>query len=199
MTNSTEYAAYAKYVEGIQKKQRNLNLYGQLGGHRDSEMQKTYNAEFEFQRMDCGHERMSQEDARKFFAKVMRSKKITTIFRAGYRVTPKTMTLSFFESRRWAGRAMLNRVEMNTLFGVDKYSMLHEIVHGCGWDNHGVMFRKHLISLVSCFMGWDAGQALKKTFKSHGLRVAPPPLNIKTFDQWVKTYRSLQAARSARS
>jgi hypothetical protein len=64
--------------------------------------------------------------------------------------------------------------------------------------HHDVGFRICLLKLVSRFLGREQAQELKSQFKARKLKVTISN-NIKSPEQWFKTYERLESARAARA
>lgn len=156
---------------------------------RDSERQKTYNAEFSFE-ADFSHvrERMDFKDCQKFVKRVMKSKlweefankkcEMHRIDRA-----PTNVTIVEFNSKSWAGVCYGNLIKLDKITGMNKYVILHELAHAAGFGHHDYRFRWALLKLVSRFLGQSEAKGLKKSFREHKLRYTKP--TIKEPEAWL--------------
>lgn len=76
--------------------------------------------------------------------------------------------------------------------------VLHEIAHhlaGCH-HSHDHVFANTMLTLVSYFVGADAGATLKASFKEHRVRIRPKATRTLTPEQKAAAIANLQAART---
>jgi acyl carrier protein phosphodiesterase len=96
---------------------------------------------------------------------------------------------------RTAGLATWGQITLCPTSGFNMYVLLHELAHVAGHMHHDLSFRQTLVKLVSRFMSAKAGDILKKTFRSSGLRMHRKTTTM-TAQQWVRTYRRMAAVRT---
>lgn len=96
---------------------------------------------------------------------------------------------------RTAGVATWGQITLCPTSGFNMYVLLHELAHVAGHMHHDLSFRQTLVKLVSRFMSAKAGDLLKKTFRSSGLRMHRKTTTM-TAQQWVRTYRRMAAVRT---
>lgn len=176
-------------------------------GHRgkDSERQKTYEAEWRYQaNFGSGIEFESIAEVQKFVNKVVKSKtfvkmwadansnnNIERLFMGNaVRVSAKQRNTG----RGSAGLASPNKIVLDTLCGMNQYTVLHELAHCVGHWHHGRSFRQTLVKLVSRFMGAATATFLKEEFKAGKLSYgnARKPM---TFERWVESKNRLEKMR----
>jgi putative metallohydrolase (TIGR04338 family) len=158
---------------------------------QDSERQKTYRAEWAFQARVPNPTFKSIEDAQKYAKKIYKSKTwqklwsenvqkdVMTILRS----TPKVVAKQRNSGRGTSGWTNGYSVTLDTMCGLNVYTLLHELAHCLGNMHHGRSFRKTVLSLVSRFMGRDAAKVLKEEFKKQKLACGEERKPM-TFEQW---------------
>lgn len=190
-----EWAVYAsKKISKIKRgRTRDTN--------RDSFMRKVYKAEwiFETPLRQKGKIRkfFTEEEAQKYADKVTKSKTWEKIKHprayadAGVKVASKKL------NKRLAGQAYMDRITLHSDFGMDEYTLLHELAHCAGYMHHDLSFRKALVALVSRFMGREEAKQLKAAFKKVGLQMRESK-KVMMFDEWNKMRLRMEKARAAR-
>lgn len=177
---------YATYLRNHAKKQNR----GARG--KDSERQKTYEAEWRYQaNFGSGRQFSSVDEVQKYVDSITRSKTYSKLVAEGQnierlfisnrvRVAPKLRNTG----RGTAGMARAGHITLDTRVGMNQYTVLHELAHCVGHWHHGRSFRQCLLKLVSRFMSKADAQFLKEEFKAGKLSVgnARKPLS---YDQWV--------------
>ena len=191
-----------EYNEYLRKHQVKQNK-----GHRgqDSERQKTYNAEWRFQaNFGSGIEFESIAEVQKFVNKVVKSKTYTKLFIEANSdsnierlFTNKVVRVAAKQrntGRGTAGMASHNKIVLDTLCGMNQYTVLHELAHCVGHWHHGRSFRQTLVKLVSRFMGSATATFLKEEFKAGKLSYgnAREPMS---FDNWIAAKKRMEKIR----
>ena len=141
---------------------------------RDSEQSKIYSAESLFIRKlrNAGKTNVKFEsyaDAEKYMKRILSSKT--------WEKLSKRKNVKLIEKRdmggrsRTAGMSWGGTIQLCPRTGLNQYVLIHELAHSAGHMHHDVSFRQCLIKLVSRFMGAEAGQLLKDSFKEKGLKM----------------------------
>lgn len=178
--NETQAANYDDYVR------RKTRL-----PTRDSERQKTYNAEFAFE-SEFPHvrERMEFKECEKFVKRVLKSKLWSQFVNDDMKMRRlqkayRKVSLYEFKSKSWAGICYGNIIKLDSHSGTNKYVILHELAHAAGFNKHDYRFRWALLKLVSRFLGQAEAKGLKKAFRDHKLRYTRP--TVKDPQSWLKS------------
>ena len=157
---------------------------------RDSQRQKTYNAEWDFeQNFPHVRERMEFKDCEKFVKRVLKSKLWEQFANDDMdmrrvRKAYKKVNLYEFKSRSWAGLCYGNMIKLDSQSGTNKYVILHELAHAAGFNRHDYRFRWALLKLVSRFLGQAEAKGLKESFRKYKLKYTRPV--IKEPVAWLK-------------
>jgi putative metallohydrolase (TIGR04338 family) len=169
---------------------------------QDTERKKTYRAEWAFQARVQNPNFKSIEDAQKYAKKIYKSKtwqklwseNVQNDVMALARSTPKVVAKQRNTGRGTSGWTNGYSVTLDTMCGLNVYTLLHELSHCLGNMHHGRSFRKTLLSLVSRFMGRDAAKVLKEEFKKQKLACgdARKPM---TFEQWKASRDRMEKMR----
>ena len=187
---SPEYK-YNQYLVKHREKQNK-------GGNtlRDSEKQKTYNAENQFlsQLITDG---LSQrlifdriEDAQKCAKKIYKTKKWSKLWQKSvdddvsriFNATPDIVAMNT-RNKTMSGFTNGKTVTLCTVTGMHKYILLHELAHCLGHMHHGRSFRQCVLELVGTFMGTAEKKLLKAQFKKYKLACGEPKKPM-AFAQW---------------
>ena len=148
---------------------------------RDSERSKVYESEWATARVLGQSEKFeSIEDAQKFVNKVVRSatwKKLTT--RKQVNVFPK--------SRNGGGNLAMaygSYIVVDTVNGLTKFVLLHELAHCANAMHHGRTFRNNILALIGRFLGSEWRVEMKAQYKKRKLRIgnAPKPMPRKLWE-----------------
>lgn len=165
---------------------------------RDSERQKTYNAEFAFE-SEFPHvrERMEFKECEQFVKRVLKSKLWAQFVNDDMNMRRinkayRNVSLCEFKSRSWSGMCFGNVIKLDSHTGTNKYVILHELAHSAGFSKHDYRFRWALLKLVSRFLGQAEAKGLKKIFREHKLRYTPP--TVKDPQAWLKAARRAPGA-----
>lgn len=196
MTNE-ENSLYAQYLYRHKLKQNKG-----AGSTRDSEMTKTYKAEWEARaamcKMDLYPNFANIKEAQRFAKKVCRSKTWAKLYEENRRFKPtKELPVRLKMSgdgRGTSGFTDGRRIVLDPHYGMNVYVLLHEMAHCLGHMHHGRSFRRDLLKLVARFMGRPQAAALKGAFKAHKLPCgdARKPL---TFEAWKASRDRMEVAR----
>ena len=164
---------------------------------KDSERQKTYNAEFAFEESNPHVTKvMSIEECQKFVRRVLKSK-LWGEFVAeksehgeyGKRKAVKNVKVVEMNSSRFSGVCYGGIIKLDTSTGTNKYVILHELTHSAGFNKHDHKFRAALLRLVSRFLGRAEAKSLKQSFREHKLRYTKPV--IKGPEAWLKAVQTV--------
>jgi len=169
---------------------------------RDSERQKTYEAEWRYQaNFGSGREFTDINEVQKYVDTITRSKTYSKLVAEGSNIERlftnnrvKVATKYRNTGRGTAGQATQGHITLDSKVGMNQYTVLHELAHCIGHWHHGRSFRQCLLKLVSRFMSAADAQFLKEEFKAGGLSVgnARKPM---TFDQWVASKARMEKMR----
>ena len=188
---------YNEYLRNHVKKQNK--------GHRgrDSERQKTYEAEWRYQaNHGSGREFTDINEVQKYVDKITKSKTYSKLVAEGSNIERlftsnrvKVATKYRNTGRGTAGRATQGHITLDTKVGMNQYTILHELAHCVGHWHHGRSFRQCLLKLVSRFMSAADAQFLKEEFKAGKLSVgnARKPMS---YDQWVAAKNRMEKMRN---
>lgn len=190
-----------RYKTYLLKHKANQNK-GTIG--KDSERQKTYDSEWAFQRQVNIQNFKNLGEAQKFAKKIYKSKTWEKLWRKGietdvtriFGVSPKVVAKQRSSGRGTAGWTNGYTVTLDTLCGLNNYTLLHELTHCLGNMHHGRSFRKDLLSLVSRFMGREEAKILKSEFKKRKLSCgeARKPMS---FEQWKASVIRMEKIRES--
>jgi putative metallohydrolase (TIGR04338 family) len=174
---------------------------------KDSEMTKTYRAEWAFQKnFGSGREFGSIQEVQKYVNKITGSKTYGKLFveanednvvglLAGNKVRVAAKPRS--SGRGFAGIASRGHITLDALSGLNEYTVLHELSHCIGHWHHGRSFRRALVKLVSRFMGTGTATLLKEEFKRaklpYGNAREPMP-----YENWRASVERMEAMRDRR-
>ena len=188
---------YNEYLRNHAKKQNK----GARG--KDSERQKTYEAEWRYQaNFGSGREFSTLEEVQKYVDNVTKSKTYSKLVAEGQNIERlftnnrvKVSTKYRNTGRGTAGRATQGHITLDTKVGMNEYTVLHELAHCVGHWHHGRSFRQCLLKLVSRFMSAADAQFLKEEFKAGKLSYgnARKPMS---FDQWVAAKTRMEKMRN---
>lgn len=184
-----------KYLSYLDTRKR-INDHGR-SAFRDSEQSKVYSAEYQFigKLRRAGKTNMKFEDyaeAEKYMKRILSSKT--------WEKLSKRKNVKLIEKRdmggrsRTAGMSWGSTIQLCPRTGLNQYVLLHELAHSAGHMHHDVSFRQCLIKLVSRFMGAEAGQMLKDSFKEKGLKMYRHS-TVMTPQQWKVFFDRAAKAR----
>ena len=188
---------YNEYLRNHAKKQNK----GARG--KDSERQKTYEAEWRYQaNFGSGRQFSTIEEVQKYVDSITKSKTYSKLVAEGSSIERlftnnrvRVSTKYRNTGRGTAGMARAGHITLDTKVGMNQYTVLHELAHCIGHWHHGRSFRKCLLKLVSRFMSAADAQFLKEEFKAGKLSVgnARKPMS---FDQWVAAKNRMEKMRN---
>lgn len=181
-----DHVLYSNYLVRHRQKQNKG-----AGGSRDSEMTKTYKAEWAAQadmRMMGLYPTFSDiKEAQRFTKKVCRSKTWAKLYEENRSYKPTDDLVVRLKmtghGRKTAGFTNGRRIVLDPYAGMNVYVLLHEMAHCLGHMHHGRSFRRDLLKLVSRFMGRPQANALKNAFKAHKLPCGAPRKPL-SFEAW---------------
>lgn len=172
---------YKDYLLRHQKNQ-NKGAYG-----KDSEKLKTYKSEWMFENQFKSIKQFNTiAEAQKRCDQITKSdtwKKLREEKGRDIRpvcIKPKARNTG----RRTAGWASGNTITLDTIVGLNEYTLIHEMSHCLGNWHHGRSFRRDLLKLVSRFMGKEAATILKSKFKKMKLACGEPRAPM-TYEKWL--------------
>ncbi len=174
---------------------------------QDSRKGKLYRAEWAAQKDERFYKANTKfadiEEARKFMNKVLKSSKWRKLC-----TDPDFMNKDFVKKEielvlkkdmgyrsRTAGTAWYNRIVLCPSYGLNKYTLLHEMAHSIGNMDHKRMFRRVLIQLVDRFMGGEAAKVLKTEMRARKLVYAKKRAPMSR-EQYEEVCTRLAAART---
>jgi len=188
-------AYYQEYLLKHREKQ-NKGAYG-----RDSEQSKTYQAEFAFQKKYGKIKNFKTvEEAQKRAKQIYATKKWQKVWNLEFdrgvskKYNPTIALKERNTGRGFAGWTDGHLVTLDSIAGLDEYTLLHELTHCLGHMHHGRSFRRALLELVGAFIGADAKKMLKKEFTERKLKCgeASKPM---TFEKWLESKRRMEKIR----
>lgn len=189
--------AYQTYLIKHTRKQNKGANYTQ-----DSERLKTYRAEWAYQGRVSIPQFKDIEEARKFAQKIYKSKtwqklwneSITSDITRLTAASPKVVAKARNTGRGNSGHTNGYSVTLDTLCGLDAYTLIHELSHCLGHMHHGRSFRKTLLSMVGVFLGAEHKKILKEEFKKSKLACGEPRKPM-SYEQWKATRDRLEKIR----
>jgi putative metallohydrolase (TIGR04338 family) len=198
VSDSTLYQVYL--IKHAQKQNKGAN------GSPDSERLKTYKAEWRFQsNFGSGREFESIAEVQKYVDKITKSATWMKLVEDGWsieqlfagnkiHVTGKARNTG----RGNAGMATQGRITLDTIVGMNEYTVLHELAHCVGHWHHGRSFRQALVKLVSRFMGRATAEFLTDEFKASKLSYgnARKPMS---FEKWVESKARMEKMRNGKT
>lgn len=200
---SPEYK-YNQYLVKHREKQNK-------GGNtlRDSERQKTYNAENQFmsqlrtEGIKTGFKDL--KEAQRFSKKVYKTKKWGKLWKDSldndmsriFNATPEIVAMKR-HSKTMSGYTNGKTVTLCPISGMNKYILLHELAHCLGHMHHGRSFRQCVLELTGTFLGAKAKKLLKAQFKKYKLACgdAKKPM---TFEKWNASRVRMQEMRKEKN
>jgi len=161
--------------------------------HRDSAKTKVYRSEWEFIRTHGrGIKFTTQKEVDAYLKRVVVSK---TYEKLGG-MKDAFCIVTHRRHAGYAGKAYYSgKITLDSVHGMNEYTLLHELAHLCGNMHHDVGFRQAVVALVSRFMGRDKGKALEKAFKDSGLKMKLRT-KIREPEVWLDAYYRMKEARS---
>lgn len=197
LSNETLYQAYLAKQSAKQNKGENS---------ADSERMKTYKAEWRFQaNFGSGREFKSIAETQKYVDKITKSKTWMKLVEDGWSIEQlfvgnrvNVVAKARNTGRGNAGVATRGRITLDTLVGMNEYTVLHELAHCVGHWHHGRSFRQALVKLVSRFMGRATAEFLTDEFKASKLPYgnARKPLS---FEKWVESKTRMEKMRNGKT
>jgi hypothetical protein len=156
---------------------------------RDSEMSKTYKAEWALFK-EVSFDRLDNTEAERFVKQVLKSK--------FWKENSCRDDVEIRWMKDMGDRAATSGVSYGRIVylapNTTKYIILHELVHSMGFMNHGLFFRTHLVKACSRFLGRGIAKSLKNKFREQGLRMNKPRAPL-TYDKWLEKYENYAVNR----
>ena len=173
------------YNEYLRKHQAKQNKGART---KDSERQKTYEAEWAFQAVVNTKEFKDIAEAKARAKAIYKTAKWQKAWELEKDTTQSAKKPTIVAKQRSSGRgtagwATGNMVVLDEYCGLNEYTLLHELTHCLGHMHHGRSFRRCLLELVGAFMGTHAKKVLKGEFKKRKLACGAPRKPM-TFEQW---------------
>ena len=201
IADATLYEAYREKHKKAQNKGARIPCGNFSYKTKDSERQKTYNAEHLFQRQVENPTFDTLADVQKFARNIYKSKTWIKLWNKSveedvgliFSSRPEVVQMNS-RTKSLSGFTNGTSVTLCPTTGFNKYVLLHELAHTLGHMHHGRSFRQCLLSLVGAFMGVDEKKILKNEFKRKGLAFgdAKQPMDYK---RWVDTKNRLEKIR----
>ena len=198
MTEHEQYLhpSYTDYEEYLRRHRRKQNK-GAIG--QDSERSKTYQSEWAFQKRYDVKKFKSLKQAQKRAKQIYATKKWQKVWnlerdKGEKRFNPTIVLKERSTGRGTAGFTDGHFVTLDSMAGLDEYTLLHELAHCLGHMHHGRSFRRALLELVGAFIGMDAKKILKEEFTKRKLKFgeASKPM---TFEKWLESKRRMEKIR----
>ena len=156
----------------------------------DSQRTKFYNAEFEFTK-EVGNKLFDSIEEVQDYVDHLTKLKVWT------KNTNATPIIKVEKTTRHiAGCAMPGHLWLNELFGLNEYTVLHELSHCAGHLHHDVGFRQMLHKLVSSRMGVKKAKVWKEVMKRNKIKTRYPSITYMPPEQWLKKYAMMNKARN---
>jgi predicted metal-dependent hydrolase len=177
---------YVKYLE----KKRKILRTGRTSS-RDSARGKTYKAEWAFQNKckDDIKEFSTAKEVQAYVKKVLKSK-LWKDLTDGKQVSVHVSS----SKKRIAGMAYGSRITISAMYGMDEYTVLHELAHCAGNMHHDVSFRACVLKLTSRFIGTKAAKVLKQEFRKEKLKLSLPTSYYDP-ETWLKHWHRMEKMR----
>lgn len=160
---------------------------------RDSERQKTYSAEWAFERAYYAinpPKVTTLADAQNLVRRVVKSKH----YAVNAKNPKKSPKVGVKHYRRYGGKTDGFNIWLKET-SINEYLVLHELAHTMGHMHHGRSFRQCVIGLVSRFIGAEAAKMLKKEFKERKLAFGDAR-KPQTFDKWLESRNRMKKIRA---
>lgn len=188
-------AYYQEYLLKHREKQ-NKGAYGQ-----DSEQSKTYQAEFAFQKKYGKIKNFKTvEEAQKRAKQIYATKKWQKVWNLEFdrgvskKYNPTIALKERNTGRGFAGWTDGHLVTLDSIAGLDEYTLLHELAHCLGHLHHGRSFRRALLELVGAFIGVDAKKMLKKEFTERKLKCGAESKPL-SYEKWLESKKKMERIR----
>ena len=168
---------------------------------RDSEMTKTYRAEWTFQSRAEISDFKDIKEAQRFAKKLYKTKTWSKLWKKSvdddvsriFNGTPDVVAMKS-RSKTMSGYTNGRTVTLCPVTGMNKYVLLHELAHCLGHMHHGRSFRQCVLSLVGAFMGAKEKKILKEEFKKKKLACGEPRKPM-SYENWVASVRRMEKIR----
>ena len=162
---------------------------------RDTEQTKVYNSEdATVKKLGKTEKFESIEDAQKYINRITRSatwKKMTR--RKHVYIYPKSRN-----GRGNLAQAFGPYIIVDTVHGMTKFVILHELAHCAGAMHHGRTFRNNLLVLIGRFLGAEWKREMKAQYKKRKLRIgnAPKPMPKKLWEARTDRMAAMRAKQN---
>lgn len=202
IADSTLYQLYLERHKKAQNKGARIPHGNFSYKTKDSERQKTYNAEHLFQRQVENPTFETLEEVQKFSRKIYKSKTWIKLWNKSieedvgriFNAQPQIVQMNS-RAKRLSGFTDGSSVTLCPINGFNKYVLLHELAHTLGHMHHGRSFRQCLLSLVGTFMGAHEKKVLANEFKRKGLAFGDAR-KPQTFEKWVESKKRMEKMRN---
>jgi hypothetical protein len=179
--NKPEYKRlYEVYLKKFKLRQ-NKGSYGK----KDSERQKTYDAERVYRKAMIIKQTHYDPDLYKDSAYEFHNKIVNSKTWAKHTKYPSIKPRAVFSSRLNGANADRHRVLYGSLRG--QATVIHELAHSIGNLHHGRSFRQSQVMLTGRFLGAEHKKALMKAYKEAGLSYGKER-KPKTFEKYINNY-----------
>jgi hypothetical protein len=156
---------------------------------KDSERQKTYNAESVYRKAMNVPLTYKNLEAYKESAEELHNKIVNSKTWAKHTKYPHIVPYATFSSRLGGANADQHRVKYGS--SRSAATVIHELSHSIGNLHHGRSFRQSQVMLTGRFLGAEHKKALMKAYKEAGLSYGKER-KPKSYEQWVKSYKHMQ-------
>ena len=150
---------------------------------KDSEKQKTYNAEHVYYKTMGTKYNSTEKELKDLHKRIVNSK--TWFNNSVIKYKPK------LEFSNKLGGAYASKYSIRIGGMMCKEVLIHELAHSIGNLHHGRSFRQSQVMLTGRFLGAEHKKALMKAYKEAGLSYGKAR-KPKSYEQWVKSYRHMQ-------
>jgi len=187
-----DHELYKKYTLYKVRHSNKMNAHNKGSAYhmKDSEQNKTYQAEWELEKLyPQFFEKLTKRETEAYVKRITQSK-----FWCGNNIPRVEWMKDMGTKRRQDANATKHRIRFSPS-GASKYIILHELAHVAGYMNHGRGFRIFLLKIVSRFLGREVSKSLKNLFRDKGLKISKirEPLDYET---WKKRYDGLSESRA---
>jgi len=170
---------HKQYLKAFKYKQ-NKGAYHK----KDSEKQKTYNAENVYYKTMDTKFNSTEKELKDLHKRIVNSK-------TWYNNTDNKYTKPYLEFSNKLGGAYAGKYRIRIGSMMCKEVLIHELSHSIGNLHHGRSFRQSQVMLTGRFLGAEHKKALMKAYKEAGLSYGKAR-KPKSYEQWVKSYKHMQ-------
>lgn len=167
---------------------------------KDSERSKLYKAEWAWAREMIKHGLTCQgfdnyDEARKRLNQILKSKLWAELTKTKGHRSVSLIHKKNVANAATSGVSWGHTIQLDPNCGMNEMTLIHELAHSAGNMHHGLNFRLDHVKLVSRFMGREHAKLLKKSYRSHGLKMNMKT-KVKTPDEWLASYNKMMEIRN---